>query len=589
MDSLKPEVAAVFRTVITGDRRQINQAINNYRDPNSTGYHRCYLYQEKDSDGRNLLHYVCMYNTDEVATWMLLLEDETGSSLTFPKISDNFGATAVMYAASTRKFTFLKACKQGFDVKNKDKEGRNILNYFCGTGQTIPERDNQAARLQLNRDQARLAHFLIEKGFSFYAVDPDGMIPFKIYTETNFNKCLYLNQSDADEAQKSWKEVYKTISVILTGQMHSPTLPEPSSLKVYGGLMHTAVALCFMYHVATGIKQRVENFEEKITFGKLDVNETDGDGMTALHHLCYYKYENEPYGLRDILVAKLLELGADPNAEDIWMRTPLMCAIENGYVINDGHQTAEQQRMGKLLKTHVAFQIALNKEEAKEIIQDMKENMKEMNQVLSELKAEVKKQTKEISKLKLQKDNKRELERVMDDAPTSSLLLGNVALTNVCRHLETDVEVTCLPDASFEDLQAVISKDNQKYKNIYLVTGNRASGSYEDIDRKEQYKELLKAAKTKCTEVKISSVLPVMEDEDVTDKIKEINKILEGFCQQAGCVFVDNDRTFKYQDGSINEACFHEEGEHLSEFGIKRLLKNLGLLAVKKKTQATNI
>ena len=629
MDSLKREVAAVFRTVITGDRDQIEQAINNYREP---GYSDCryYLYKKKDSDGCNLLHYACMYNTDEVATWMLSLTDDNQySRAPIPKISDNFGATAVMYAASTGKFTFLKAwSKQVSNVKNIDKEGRNILNYFCGSGQTIPEMDNQAARLLLDRDQARLAHFLIEKGFSFYAADPDGMIPFKIYTETNFNKCLYLNQSDADGAQKSWKEVYETINVIKTGKLHSPTLPEPSSLKIYGGLMHTAVAFCFMYHVTTGIKQRSENFEEKITFGKLDVNETDGDGMTALHHLCYYEYDSEPYGLREVLVAKLLELGADPNLKDIRGYTPLMCALERKYIVLYDHsdpRRSNDQGMGSLLNVYTDNaelgydinkmsykKISENLERFKERQEELNENftrhLKNSNDELKKINSELQEQLNERNKhlqdveniLKNQQEDINSLKLKLKDletqygpnsktneTPTSSLLIGNVPLPDVCRHLETDVEVTCLPDASLEDLQAAISKDEQKYKDIYLITGNKLGAS--DIDLVLQYKDLINATRNKATNVIVSSVLPSVENEDFNDKIQHLNKALEAFCDEAGLVFINNDFTFKYMNGTINEDCFDDEGADLSELGIKKLLKNLGLLTVKKKTQATNI
>ena len=86
MDSLEAEVAAVFRTVIAGDRDQIEQAINNYRALMGS-YHHYILYQSKDSDGRNLLHYVCMYNTDEVAIWMLSFQDDNTCS-PIPKISE---------------------------------------------------------------------------------------------------------------------------------------------------------------------------------------------------------------------------------------------------------------------------------------------------------------------------------------------------------------------------------------------------------------------------------------------------------------------------------------------------------------------
>ena len=131
-----------------------------------------------------------MYNTDEVATWMLSLRDDyRNSRAPIPKISDNFGATAVMYAASTGKVTFLKEwIKQKFNIKVEDNKGRNILNYFCGTGQIIPEVENTAGRIQVGEAQATLAHVLMENGFDSYGADPDGMIPIKSYIERNFEK-----------------------------------------------------------------------------------------------------------------------------------------------------------------------------------------------------------------------------------------------------------------------------------------------------------------------------------------------------------------------------------------------------------------
>ena len=132
-------------------------------------------------------------------------------------------------------------------------------------------------------------------------------------------------------------------------------------------------------------------------------------------------------------------------------------------------------------------------------------------------------------------------------------------MPDVCRHLETDVEVICLPDASLEDLQATISKDNQKYKNVYLDTGSKGADNAEE--RKQKYQELLEAAKNKSVKVIVSSALPALEDDDANERIKQMNTLLESLCQEAGCVFVDNDLTFKYQGGSTIEACFDEEGE----------------------------
>ena len=632
MDSLKPEVAAVFRTVITGDMEQINQAINNYRDPYSNRY-LCYLYQEKDSDGRNLLHYACMYNTDEVATWMLSLRDETSPSSPIPKISDKFGATAVMYAVRAGMLVFVKEwIEQGCDIKSVDKKGSNILHYCCGAGEIIPTLDTEIDidLHAMRKDQIKImAYFLIEKGVSCSARDTSGMTPIKYYIETNFEECLSL--SVFDKARKRWTEVFETIGVLVTGQIYPTSSFETKPFSVYGGLMHTGVALCFMYPLTTGIKGRVETLQRVFESGKLSLNETDHNGMTALHHLCYYEYDSEPYGLREVLVAKLLELGADPNLKDIRGYTPLMCALEKKYIVLYDHsdpRRSNNQGMGSLLNAYTGTENAklgyditkmshkkisenlerfkerqeeLNEnftkhlknsnDELKRINSELQEQLNERNEHLQDVENVLKNQQEDISSLKLKlKDLETQYgpNSKTNETPTSSLLIGNVPLPDVCRHLETDVEVTCLPDASLEDLQAAISKDEQKYKDIYLITGNKLGSS--DIETLvPKYKDLINATRNKATKVIVSSVLPSVENEDFNDKIQHLNKALEASCDEAGLVFINNDFTFKYMNGTVNEDCFDDEGADLSELGIKKMLKNLGLLAVRKKTQATNI
>ena len=180
MDSLEARVAAVFRTVITGDRDQIEQAINNYTDPN--GNHSYNLQQKKDSDGRNLLHYVCMYNTDEVATWMLSLRDYTCSRSPIPKISDKFGAAAVMYAAGTGKVTFVQEwIKQGNIINTVDEQGRNILHYCCGGGAPIPKLSDMTENLKTRKESLKqMSDFLIDNGIITMARTKQVWLPFSI-------------------------------------------------------------------------------------------------------------------------------------------------------------------------------------------------------------------------------------------------------------------------------------------------------------------------------------------------------------------------------------------------------------------------
>ena len=121
-----------------------------------------------------------------------------------------------------------------------------------------------------------------------------------------------------------------------------------------------------------------------------------------------------------------------------------------------------------------------------------------------------------------------------------------------------------------------------------MVSGNKLVAS--DVQTLvHQYKDLINATRKNATNVIVSSVLPSVENEDFNDKIQHLNKALEGSCDEAGLVFINNDFTFKYMNGTVNEDCFDDEGADLPELGIKKLLKNLGLLTVKKKKQATNI
>ena len=622
MDSVTVKTGVVFRAVTAGDRDQIEQAIDNYRDPYSV-YHRYKLFPKTDSDGRNILHYACMYNTDKVATWMLSLKDDyKGSAI--PEISDKLGVTAVMYAARAGMVAFVKEwIKHEKGIMSIDKQGMNIFAYCLGSGEMCPKLNGTAwnPNKEKTDDIKQVVKILTDSGVCYTALEEKGMTPSEY-----IDKYLFFIDFEVDFPLKVRKEIYKSV---IQGS-------EPK--EIFGGRTHLCVAVCFIDDTDIDNNQMVAKFERMILNGRLDLNEIDKRGMTVLHHLCYYKYDsNETYGLRECFVAKLLELGADPNIKDIRGYTPLMCALEKGYVVlydEDDPRRANVHGLGRLLKAyddirqseadlHVHTKMSdiikgikmtdefkrqeeLNEnvmkdinelkdsnEELKRIKNELHDRLEEKSKSLQDVENQVndlvqtvKEQQQEINSLRSMLQDIDQKQEINDD-PTSSLLIGNVTLPDVCRHLETDVEVICLPDASLEDLQAAISKDNQKYMNIYLVPGSKGADNYEE--RKQKYQELLEAAKNKCVKVIVSSALPVLEDEDASKKIKQMNTLLESLCQEAGCVFVDNDRNFKYQDGNINESCFDEEEEHLSDFGIKTLLKNIGLLTAKKKLKASDM
>ena len=196
MDSRTSKVSSVFRTVTTGDMEQIEQAINNYREPGcmTSGNHRYWLYQRKDSDGRNLLHYACMYNTDEVATWMLSLTDDYKSPI--PKISDKFEATAVMYAASRRMGKFVQEwVRQGADINTVDKQERNILHYCCGAEEKMQTKTTETERIKNSDFMKQVARLLIDNRVNYSLQDKAGMTPIQYL----FGADKYLFLANLDE------------------------------------------------------------------------------------------------------------------------------------------------------------------------------------------------------------------------------------------------------------------------------------------------------------------------------------------------------------------------------------------------------
>ena len=382
MDFLNAE-SAVFRTVTTGNIELINHAINNYKDSKG-GYHRYNLFQKTDSDGRNLLHYVCLYNTDEVATWMLSLKDDNSyRKAPIPKVSDHFGATPVMYAARAGMVMFVREWVQrNGDIKTVDKCGRNVLHYCC-FGQSTTYKVPQVADSfkMIKETMKEISHILIENGVDCNCKDNTGKTPIQYFVHTKVDKCL-----DLINNIKLWKYMY-------TCALFGTKTPQ-----AFGGLMHLTVAHCFVEDAVYFNKNRVEEVVETIKECKLDVNETDDNGMTALHHLCYYEYDNEPYGLREALVAELLELGADPDVKDIRGYTPLMCALDKRFVVADNTdpRNTSENSMGRLLNIN-SLSSAPKMTENAETYEEMKKVIKKSNdetlaklEDIIELKSEVK-------------------------------------------------------------------------------------------------------------------------------------------------------------------------------------------------------
>ena len=236
---------------------------------------------------------------------------------------------------------------------------------------------------------------LIDAGADYLAEDITGICPLQhAIQDKNIHILVYI-LSDIERARRIWNEgEMELIGKLSEMKIHPRVKLLTQPVNVIGGYMHLCVRECFTDGAMKSFKQKMEKFEETVDKAKLNVNEVDDNGMTALHHLCYYQFDSEPYGLRDGLMAKLLDLGADPNIEDLSGFTALMCAVDAGFVRDaDLNDHRYDTGIGRLLRSYTSdisgeCRTSLTVSEApcvecsslREEIRDIKDKMKVMEE-----------------------------------------------------------------------------------------------------------------------------------------------------------------------------------------------------------------
>ena len=103
-----------------------------------------------------------------------------------------------------------------------------------------------------------------------------------------------------------------------------------------------------------------------------------------------------------------------------------------------------------------------------------------------------------------------------------------------------------------------------------------------------EFDSLLKIAKSRCDKVHLSSVTPRSDDRTHDDKVAKLNELLAQLAPAADVTFIDNDKNFRYRDGSADESLVSPiDRVHLSDSGSRKLLENLGLCARAKAVSGT--
>ena len=104
-----------------------------------------------------------------------------------------------------------------------------------------------------------------------------------------------------------------------------------------------------------------------------------------------------------------------------------------------------------------------------------------------------------------------------------SLLVGDQTVAGVGRHLP-DVISIILTNASLEEYEATIKKDENNYNNIYIVAAFQQS----DMPEIKPLTSVLKSPKAKALiGVTISSILPKMEADYYNTCVQKIRKSLQ--------------------------------------------------------------
>ena len=76
--------------------------------------------------------------------------------------------------------------------------------------------------------------------------------------------------------------------------------------------------------------------------------------------------------------------------------------------------------------------------------------------------------------------------------------------------------------------------------------------------------------------MKLSRVIPTTRRTTDIQRRNTLNDQLRATCEENNATFVDNDN-FTFLSGAVDNAAFANDGLHLSESGVDRLMSNLGL------------
>ena len=159
--------------------------------------------------------------------------------------------------------------------------------------------------------------------------------------------------------------------------------------------------------------------------------------------------------------------------------------------------------------------------------------------------------------------------------PKPSLLVGTSLLRNVDSQKLNNYEVIAKGGATIGDLNIALSAlpEDKSYGEIVIIGGSI------DVEKKtakniaEDYQLLCVTASLHADKVTICSIPPRI-DEDIAQDTQETNSEILNMANREGIAFVDLNEVFLLKNGTVNTPLLHDDGLHLSSYGVDNLLQS---------------
>lgn len=172
-----------------------------------------------------------------------------------------------------------------------------------------------------------------------------------------------------------------------------------------------------------------------------------------------------------------------------------------------------------------------------------------------------------------------------DVKPT--LVLGSSVLRDIDNDKIQNTFVHSISGGKIKDAMTYIDDvPAGKYSNITLVIGGNdcEDTATTTADIVKIYTDLIGKAQQKSTHVTVASILPrhCPNAPDVSQRIDTVNAELQVSCTENNCKYVDNNTSFKLQDGNLNDGYYlHERNTtklvHLNDRGTSKLCDLLNI------------